>query len=37
MKILGLVIQNKKGTNLLIASSSSLSTRLCIIYSNTIF
>ena len=37
MKILGVVIQNKKGSNLLIASSTSITTKSCVRYSHLIY
>ena len=37
MKLLGLVIQNKKGQNIVIASAPSLPTRTCVVYSHLIY
>jgi len=37
MKLLGLVIQNKKGENMIIASAACLPTRTCVVYSHLIY
>lgn len=37
MKLLGLVIQNKKGENMIIASAPCLPTRICVVYSHLIY
>jgi hypothetical protein len=37
MKLLGVVIQNKKGENMVIASAASLPTRACVLYSHLIY
>jgi hypothetical protein len=37
MRLLSLVMQNKKGENVVIATSPSILTRNCILYSNMIY
>jgi hypothetical protein len=37
MKLLGVVIQNKKGENMIIAGAPCLPTRTCVIYSHLIY
>lgn len=37
MRLLSLVLQNKKGENIIIATSPTIQTRTCIIYSNFIY
>lgn len=37
MRLLSLVLQNKKGENIIIATSPCLHTRTCILYSNFIY
>jgi len=37
MRLLSVVLQNKKGENVVIATSPSIHTRTCILYSNFIY
>ena len=37
MRLLSLVLQNKKGENIIIATSASLHTSTCILYSNFMY
>lgn len=37
MRLQSLVLQNKKGENIIIATSPSIHTRTCILYSNFIY
>lgn len=37
MRLIGLVLQNKKGENVVIATAPSLQTRTCVLYANFIY